>query len=116
MPPPRQNRVESKTASFRIDNNLLDFLQQEAALQVSLNTLANQIFREYIEWYANAPKAGYVTVRRSLIEQMLNNSTEEQILEYAKMTAKESRDINLILTSEYTLSSALKVMEHKLDT
>jgi hypothetical protein len=40
--------------------------------------------------------------------------TEDQILDYAKITAKDSRDINLLLTGEYTLSSALKVIEHKI--
>jgi hypothetical protein len=67
-----------------------------------------------VEWYASAPKAGYVTVRRSLIVQMLADMTEEQVLEYARITAKDSRDINLLLTGEYTLSSALKVIEHKI--
>jgi hypothetical protein len=108
-------RSESKTASFRIDSALLDLLQQQAEIkEVSLNTLANQIFREYIEWYANAPKAGYVMVRKSLLSEILNNTTEEKILEYAHITAKESRDINLLLTSEYTMASALKVIEHKI--
>ncbi|MEO9320159.1 MAG: hypothetical protein ABI361_05755 [Nitrososphaera sp.] len=115
MPASHDGKSGSKTASFRIDNTLLEELQQEAAQkEISLNTLANQIFREYIEWYANAPKAGYVTVRRSLLEEILKNSTEQQILEYARITAKESRDINLILTNEYTLASALKVIEHKI--
>lgn len=105
----------SKTASFRIDSGILDELQQEAELkQVSLNTLANQIFKEYVEWYASAPKAGYVTVRKSLIVKMLNDLTEDQVLDYARLTAKDSRDINLLLTGEYTLSSALKVIEHKI--
>ena len=108
-------RPESRTASFRIESSLLDKLQQEADLkQVSLNTLANQIFREYIEWYASAPKVGYITVRKSLIAQLLNDMTEEKILEYAKITAKDSKDINLLLTGQYTLSSALKVIEHKI--
>jgi hypothetical protein len=105
---------ESKTASFRIDLGLLDSLQQEAEIkQVSLNTLANQIFKEYVEWYASAPKSGYVTVRKSLLVRILNDTTEEQILDYAKTTAQDSRDINLLLTGEYTLESVLRVIEHK---
>jgi hypothetical protein len=90
-------------------------MQNEAnSKQVSLNTLANQIFREYVEWYASVPKAGYVTIRRSLLVEMLNEMTEEKILEYAKVTAKDSRDINLLLAGEYTLTSVLKVIEHKI--
>jgi hypothetical protein len=107
-------RSETKTASFRMDVGMLKLLQQEADLkQISLNTLANQIFKEYIEWYVSAPKSGYVTVRKSLIVRMLNDMTEEQILDYAKTTAADSRDINLLLTGEYTLESVLQVIEHK---
>jgi hypothetical protein len=108
-------RTESKTASFRIDSSLLDALQHEAdSKQVSLNTLANQIFREYVEWYASVPKSGYVIVRKSLLVRVLNDLTEEEVLEYAKLNAKDSRQINLLLTGEYTFSSALKVIEHKI--
>ena len=106
--------AQSKPASFRIDLNLMDRLQQEADLkQISLNTLANQIFKEYVEWYASAPKASYVPVRRSLIVRMLNDLSEEEILDYAKTTAKDSRNINLLLTGKYTLESVLRVIEHK---
>jgi hypothetical protein len=104
----------SRPASFRIDGGLMDALQHEADLkQISLNTLANQIFKEYVEWYAGAPKSGYVTVRKSLIVQMLNDMSEEKILDYAKITSKDSRDINLLLAGEYTIESVLKVIEHK---
>ncbi|HKU49148.1 MAG TPA: hypothetical protein VJP79_04300 [Nitrososphaera sp.] len=107
-------RPESRTASFRVDGRLLNSLMQEAELkQISLNTLANQIFKEYVEWYSSAPKAGYVTVRKSLIVRMLGDLTEEQILDYAKSTATDSRDINLLLTGEYTIESVLRVIEHK---
>ena len=107
-------RTQSKPASFRIDLELMDKLQQEADLkQVSLNTLANQIFKEYVEWYASAPKGAYVPVRRSLIVRMLDDLTDDEILDYAKTTARESRNINLLLTGEYTLQSVLRVIEHK---
>ena len=109
------NRMEpSKPASFRIDRGLMNSLQHEADLrQISLNTLANQIFKEYVEWYASAPKSGYLTVRKSLIVRMLNDMTEEEILDYAKSTSKDSREINLLLTGEYTINSVLQVIEHK---
>ncbi|SRR5579884_1156374 len=109
-----ERRVQSKTATFRIDEALLNALQHEADMkQISLNTLANQLFREYIEWYANAPKAGYVTLRKSLVNLMFDRLTDDEIIELAKETAKETRDIVTLMTSEYTLESALNVIEHK---
>jgi hypothetical protein len=45
---------------------------------------------------------------------MLEKFNEDQISRLAKLTAKQSREINLLFTSEYTIESALKVIEYKL--
>jgi hypothetical protein len=111
----RKTKKATKTASFRINESLLDALLEDSnTRQISLNTLVNQILREYIEWYANAPKVGYLVVRKSLISAMLEKFNEDQIRKLAKLTAKQSREINLLFTSEYTLESALKVIEYKM--
>lgn len=105
----------TKTASFRIDGSLLDALQTDSdSKQISLNTLVNQILREYIEWYANAPKVGYLIVRKSLMSAMLEKFSEDQVRHLAKVTAKQSREINLLFASEYSIESALKVIEYKM--
>ncbi len=105
----------TRTASFRIENSLLSALGAESeAKQVSLNTLVNQVLREYIEWYANAPKVGYMIVRKSLISTMLEKFNDDQIRQLAKITAKQSREINLLFASEYNIDSALKVIEYKM--
>jgi hypothetical protein len=108
-------KKQTKTASFRIDGSLLDALADDSnGKQISLNTLVNQILREYIEWYANAPKVGYMIVRKSLMSAMLEKFSEDQIRQLAKLTAKQSREINLLFTSEYNIESALKVIEYKM--
>lgn len=105
----------TKTASFRIDDYLLDSLIEDShAKQISLNTLVNQVLREYIEWYANAPKVGYMIVRKSLISYVLDKFDEDEVRELAEVTAKQSREINLLFRSEYNIDSALKVIEYKL--
>jgi hypothetical protein len=110
-----KTKKATKTASFRIDGSILDALQEDSdGKQISLNTLVNQILREYIEWYANAPKVGYLVVRKSLISAMLEKFNEDQIRQLAKLTAKQSREINLLFTSEYNIDSALKVIEYKM--
>ena len=100
---------------MRIEDSLLDSLTEDSnSKQISLNTLVNQILREYIEWYANAPKVGYMIVRKSLISAVLEKFNEEQVRQLAKLTAKQSREINLLFTSEYSIDSALKVIEYKM--
>ncbi len=110
-----KTKKATKTASFRIDGSLLDTLVEDSKTkQISLNTLVNQILREYVEWYANAPKVGYLVVRKSLMSAMLEKFNEDQIRQLAKLTAKQSREINLLFTSEYNIDSALKVIEYKM--
>lgn len=110
-----KNKKSTETASFRIDSDLLQALQQDSTLkQISLNSLVNQVLREYIDWYARAPKLGYLIVRKSLISSMLEKFNEDQIRHLAKVTAKQSREINMLFASEYTLSSALRVIEYKM--
>jgi hypothetical protein len=108
-------KKETKTASFRIDSQLLDALLQDSNLKrVSLNTLVNQILLDYIEWYANAPKVGYLVVRKSLISAMLAKFNEDEVRQLARITAKQSREINLLFTNEYNLDSVLKIIEYKM--
>jgi hypothetical protein len=45
---------------------------------------------------------------------MLKKFNEDDIRQLAKLTAKQSREINLLFTSEYTIDSALKVIEYKM--
>jgi hypothetical protein len=110
-----KGKKATRTASFRIDDSLLDALAEDSnRKQISLNTLVNQILREYIEWYANAPKVGFMIVRKSLMSAMLEKFNEDQVRRLAILTAKQSREINLLFTSEYNLDSALRVIEYKM--
>ena len=66
-----------------------------------------------MQWYANAPKAGYVTVRRSLITAVLDRFTNDDMVALAKLTVQDSREISLQIAGEYNLSSILQIIEHK---
>jgi hypothetical protein len=110
-----RHRKSTKTASFRIDDSLLEALLVESeSKQISLNTLVNQVLREYIDWYANAPKVGYMIVRKSLMSAMLEEFNEDDIRQLARITSKQSREINLLFASEYNIDTALKVIEYKM--
>ncbi|MFZ1077783.1 MAG: hypothetical protein WAN47_10185 [Nitrosotalea sp.] len=87
------DRVKSSpktSVTFRIDSNELKQLKKEADhKEISLNTLAGQIFRQHIDWHSNAPKAGFVSVTKGLISGMLNKISDEEILKLAEYTAKK---------------------------
>lgn len=111
-PDPRYQK-KSESVTLRLDKDVLDRLKGEANdKQISFNTLSNQIFKQHLDWHAHAAKAGFITVRKGLIVNMLENMSEQEIVEKAEYIAKkESKNFILMLRNEYNIASALEVLE-----
>jgi hypothetical protein len=109
--PAYQKTTESVT--LRFDRNILDSLRSEAKdKQVSLNALVNQIARQHLDWHAHATKAGFITVRKSKITKILEKISEKDVVEIAEYIAKkESKSFVMMLRNEYSIYSALEVIE-----
>jgi hypothetical protein len=109
--PSYQKTTESVT--FRLDKDIFDRLRKEAKdKQISLNTLMNQISMQYLDWHAHAAKAGFITVRKGKVEKMLEKISEKDIVEIAEYVAKkESKGFIMMLRNEYSITSALEVIE-----
>ncbi len=112
----RVKRSPKTSVTFRIDSDELKQLKKEANhKEISLNTIAGQIFRQHIDWYSNASKAGFVSVTKGLISGMLNKISDEEILKLAEYTAKkESKNFVLLLRNEYNIVSILDVLETRM--
>jgi hypothetical protein len=107
----RQKTTESITLRFH--KHILDRLRKAAEdKQVSLNTLLNQIAIQHLDWHAHAAKAGFITVRKGSIIKMLEKIPEKDIVEIAGYLArKQSKEFVMMLRNEYSLTSALDVIE-----
>lgn len=115
MPKDQEDRsVKSESVSFRFDYEVLKSLRQEAKQKdISTNTLVNQIVKEHIHWHANAPKAGFIAVRRCLIMDLLNYLSEREIISVAEHVSKTTtKDSILLIEKEYTMKSALDFIEN----
>jgi hypothetical protein len=65
-----------------------------------------------MDWHSNAAKAGFVTVRKGLLIELLKFASEEELAKIAEYIAKkETRDFVLMLRNEYNITSALDVIE-----
>ena len=74
--------------------------------------MLNQIVKEHLNWHANAPKAGFVAVRRLLITNLISYLSEQEIISVAENVAKTTnKDSILLLEKEYTMKSALDFIE-----
>jgi hypothetical protein len=79
---------------------------------ISVNTLVSHIIRRHIDWHSNAAKAGFVTVRRGLLSNLISRLSEKEISSIAEHIAKnETKDFILLLRNEYNIESALDVIE-----
>ena len=115
MPKDQEDRtVKSESISFRFDYEVLKSLRQEAKQKdISTNTLVNQIVKEHLHWHANAPKAGFIAVRRCLIMDLLNYLSEREIISVAEHVSKTTtKDSILFIEKEYTMKSALEFLEN----
>jgi predicted transcriptional regulator len=109
----KKQQHQSQSITFRLDSTILNKLHHEAKQKdISVNTLVSHIIRRHIDWHSNAAKAGFVTVRRGLLSNLINRLPEKEISSIAEYIAKnETKDFVLLLRNEYNIESALDVIE-----
>jgi hypothetical protein len=108
----KQKKV-TEGVSFRLGKELLEELRHEADVrQVSLNTLANQIFRQYIDWHTSAAKAGWIPMQKEMIRKVIEKINDDEVKELADHISKnQMQDVILLLRRQYDFASFLDVME-----
>lgn len=108
-----EKKRKTETIAFRLDSSTIEKLRNEAEhKEINLNTLVSQIFKQHIGWHSNAAKAGFLTVRKDLIVELLRLVSEERLAEIAEYVAKKgTRNFVLMLRNEYNITSALDVIE-----
>jgi hypothetical protein len=106
-------RHQTETITLRLEKKILAKLRRESDQnQTSLNTLANQIFRQYIDWHSKASKAGYVPLQKLVIIKLLDRLSEEDVIRVAEEVSKDMfKDVMLLLRDENDLVSTLNLNE-----
>jgi hypothetical protein len=109
----KHQQHQSESITFRLDSTILNKLHHEADQKdISVNTLVSHIIRRHIDWHSNAAKAGFVTVRRGLLINLINRLPQKEISIIAGDIAKnETKDFILLLRNKYNIESALDVIE-----
>ena len=106
-------RDQTETITLRLEKKILAKLRKESEQnQTSLNTLANQIFRQHIDWHSRASKAGYVPLQKPVIIKLLDRLSEEDVIRAAEEVSKDMfKDVMLLLRDENDLVSTLNLIE-----
>jgi hypothetical protein len=87
----RIKRKKTATISFRIDSKYELLLRSEAEeKKVSLNTLANQIFGEHLEWQRYIERFGTIVMSKDAFKLILEFLSEEKVIDLAINIAAKS--------------------------
>jgi hypothetical protein len=100
--------------TFRIPSIILNKLKDESETKrISLNTFANQIFKEHLEWHSQTSHANLFYTPGPFTIRLINELSDDQIIRIAKDTAKKDLvDIMLVLTGKVGFESLLEVLEN----
>jgi hypothetical protein len=105
-------RGKSESVTFRIESEALRNLRREAGQKdISTNTLVNKLIKDHLNWHSNAAKAGFISIRRPFISKIIKYLPEQEIIFLAEDVAKTAKDSILLMKSEYTIKSALELLE-----
>ena len=86
----------------------IDKLQYESAFKdVSFNTKINQIIKNHLDWYLNAPLARMSYIPKSIIAKAIDQLTEQQLSEFAQSAVNDLEEMSLLLRGEFSFSSFL---------
>ena len=98
---------KTSTITFRIDEEYEKGLRKEAEeKRISMNTLANQIFGDHVEFDQFMKKFGIVEMSKGSFKDLLNSLDEKNIINFAKsIGSKEPRDFILFKWKELTSDS-----------
>jgi hypothetical protein len=112
------NPSKSLTMTFRINENVLKKMRENAEdRDISLNTLANQIFKRYVEWDSYQPKLGMIPMARPVVIQLFENISEDKIVDIAtKVGQGVVKDIALFMKHRMDIESFLEWFETRMKT
>ena len=83
--PPKAGKTRTTPKSFRVDEHAIREIEKDASSQnLSLNTLVNQIFKQYADYDRFARKISTVNVSSSTFRGLLSATDTQKVIELAK--------------------------------
>lgn len=83
-------KTKTETISFRLPSLLIDELRKEAEFEnVTLNAFVTKIFSNHVKWERYERKVGLLPMTKVFLEKVINQLTNEQIIDLAQKIEKE---------------------------
>ena len=106
-----------ETMTFRLNESVMDNVRIESKEKaISMNNLVNQILRNFIEWDDPESESGMVDIPRSVLSELFNKKTDEEIIDMAKSVGKNAiYNTVLFMEGKRDLSSFLLWVETEMN-
>ena len=104
---------KTSTITFRIDEKYVKGLRKEAEeKRISLNTLANQIFGDHVEYDQFMEKFGMIEMSKGSFKELLDSLDEKNIINFAKsIGSTEPKDFILFKWKKLTPDSVTEFIK-----
>ena len=104
---------KTSTITFRIDEKYVKGLRKEAEeKRISLNTLANQVFGDHVEYDQFMKKFGVIEMSKGSFKELLESLDEKNIINFAKsIGSTEPKDFILFKWKKLTPDSVTEFIK-----
>ena len=108
---------KTSTFTFRIDKEYEKVLREEAqSKKITVNTLANQIFGDYIEWQRYMERFGTIVLSRDAFKIVLDSLDEKNLLSLAiDIGEKAPKEFILFKWKEIAIDNVIKFIKMYFD-
>lgn len=107
---------KTRVITFRLDEETIEKLKKESEHQdLSINNFVNLILKRYFEWDIYETSIEMIPVAKSILRELFNNMTKEQIHDIAMGSGKKSvRDIILFITKKIDANTFFSVYKTRM--
>ena len=105
-------KVRTETITFRLPSNIINGLRKEAESEkISLNSFVTKIFANHIQWEKYERKVGLLPMTRTFLEEVINQLSEEQIVNLAQRIEKETfKNILTFIKESHSIEDFIDIL------
>ncbi|MGC2308958.1 MAG: hypothetical protein WA461_11185 [Nitrososphaeraceae archaeon] len=102
----------TETITFRLPTALLEELRKDAELEkINLNAFVTRIFSNHIQWERYERKMGLLPMTKPFLKEVINQLTNDQIINLAQKIEKENfKNILIFMNESHDLDDFVEIL------
>jgi hypothetical protein len=102
----------TETITFRLSTVLLEELRKDAELEkINLNAFVTRIFSNHVQWERYERKMGLLPMTKPFLKEVINQLTNDQIINLAQKIEKENfKNILIFMNESHDLDDFVEIL------